>query len=554
MRDLRSTLRNPTLPTFRMPGILLIASLAVCLISAALAVFGPGLSAEFLVLDTEFSASAHPVADLVWSAVFPASPPGAHLLSAILHGINASLLLILICQLGQTLAPTDNAPSPLPLTILATGVWMFHPANVESVVVASRVGELLGLTASLTALNFYARLDFARPLLKQTGYWTACLFHAMGTLCSFHAIGLFAAFLSLNSLAPHRIGLKPKSNAQIALESAPFLVIAIGSIGMMTNLTGAFSEPIPVVATELLGLWNIARITIRCMVPWPLPAFEIGQRLAATLILTICLAATFRRKRFPGFFALWTTHLTLLAPSLLSRGDTVHTSHLFTTTLMIIGGVLWLRMSPRAIPARHVRFVALPVILALTWQCRIELRHWRNDHSLWQHLAATLPDGPQRARAWEQLGNRRLDNGDFAAASLAYTEALAITPDSQTAPLLFSSGIASEHTGHPEEAIAFYNSAVRLDPNLTKAWRRLGLLLYARGSVSEADETFRHAIALHVHDLDLHVTYGEALLDRGEVGRAAIITGSAMAIETNDPALKERYRNLRERVAATRRP
>ncbi|MEO1172199.1 MAG: tetratricopeptide repeat protein, partial [Myxococcota bacterium] len=105
------------------------------------------------------------------------------------------------------------------------------------------------------------------------------------------------------------------------------------------------------------------------------------------------------------------------------------------------------------------------------------------------------------------------------AAQRRITEALARTPDSPMLSVL--NGMVAEADERHEEAVRAYRNAIRLDPNLPVARRRLGQLLVQLGQVEEARTQIDRSLRVDRTDLGALMIAGLLSERLGEV-RAAM--------------------------------
>jgi Flp pilus assembly protein TadD len=80
-----------------------------------------------------------------------------------------------------------------------------------------------------------------------------------------------------------------------------------------------------------------------------------------------------------------------------------------------------------------------------------------------------------------------------------------------SAPLHFDLGLALSNQGQAAEAIAEYQTAVRLDPDFAEAHCDLGVELAKRGSTNAAVAHFRAALRSRPNDVTTHLNLGLAL-------------------------------------------
>jgi tetratricopeptide (TPR) repeat protein len=86
-------------------------------------------------------------------------------------------------------------------------------------------------------------------------------------------------------------------------------------------------------------------------------------------------------------------------------------------------------------------------------------------------------------KGWFCLGNLHFTQSQFAAAEVAYRQALALQPNQVT--IHNNLGYTLQQQGHFDEAIACYQKALELQPNCIEAEANLGNALHKQGKLSE---------------------------------------------------------------------
>ncbi len=105
----------------------------------------------------------------------------------------------------------------------------------------------------------------------------------------------------------------------------------------------------------------------------------------------------------------------------------------------------------------------------------------------------------------------------------------------------YERGCGMEEEEAPEEAMAAYRRALKLEPGLADAHVNLGRLLHERGETAEAERHYRLALAARPEDATSAFNLGVALQDLGRLRDAAGAYEAALAI---DRALADAHYNL----------
>ena len=120
-------------------------------------------------------------------------------------------------------------------------------------------------------------------------------------------------------------------------------------------------------------------------------------------------------------------------------------------------------------------------------------------------LTAAVGADPADAEAWSQKGLAHVALGDPQAALESHARAIAAR-GAASAHDAFGRGNALALLGRGDEAIAAYDEALALQPDLAEAWSRRGSLLREAGRLDEAAAAWQQALA-HGADRDLHAYY-----------------------------------------------
>jgi tetratricopeptide (TPR) repeat protein/Tol biopolymer transport system component len=129
--------------------------------------------------------------------------------------------------------------------------------------------------------------------------------------------------------------------------------------------------------------------------------------------------------------------------------------------------------------------------------------------------------------------------GDFAAAIVEWTKALAMGTDDARAHVNFGMSLAG--TGRTEEAIVQYQQALALQPSYAEAHNNLGNALVRLGRLDEAIGHYRQALEGDPASAEAHSNLGTALTEQGSLTDAIGQFGAALAIRPDYP---EAHNNL----------
>ncbi len=131
----------------------------------------------------------------------------------------------------------------------------------------------------------------------------------------------------------------------------------------------------------------------------------------------------------------------------------------------------------------------------------------------------TLEKNPNCWMAYDNLGNKLSDAGQWKDAIEQYEQALRLKKDDSAT--LNNMGLASCETGRPEEAIDYCRQALHFRPKYPEAYNNLGNALMQTGQPEEAIKNYEQALALNPRYVKAYYNLGAALAQSGR-NQAAI--------------------------------
>ena len=142
---------------------------------------------------------------------------------------------------------------------------------------------------------------------------------------------------------------------------------------------------------------------------------------------------------------------------------------------------------------------------------------------------------PKMAEAHLNLGLLLLDT-DPAAAAAAFSHAADLMPTEGRPRFLY--GLALEHTGHLDEAVAQYRKAAELSPREYEIAFGLARALLRLNRAPEAEIEFRRAIALKPDEAPAQLGLGQALGAQKKYGDQADVLANYLKLRPDDRAAR----------------
>jgi protein O-mannosyl-transferase len=444
----------------------------------------------------------------------------------------------------------DNAPYPPDATFLAFVVallWSLHPLQTEAVTyIIQRVESLMALFFLLTFYCFVRSVDSPKPR-----FWQGC---AVG------ACLLGAATKEVIAMAPILVLLydrafvagsfaeawRRRRRLHLAL-AATWLPLAalVASTGWNRNGTSGFDIGVPPWAYWMTQFEALARYLWLSVWPHPL-VFEYGtfwvHRIAeaagyALLLVPLAVATLVAVWRWPvpGFLGAW--FFGILAPTSIMPGRiqmiVEHRMYLpLAAVIALVAGVVGARGGRRGLTAL--------LVLAAALGCLTESRNqvYRSALALWSDTVAHRPDND---RAQNNLANALLDAGRIPEAIAHYETALRLKPDYPEAHS--NLGNALLQVGRIQEAIAQCQAALKLEPKYAKAHNNLANALLDAGRTPEAIAHYETALRLKPDDPKTHYNFGNACLKAGRVPEAIAQYEAALRLKPDDAEARYNFGN-----------
>jgi tetratricopeptide (TPR) repeat protein len=496
--------------------------------------------------------SAFWVEHLLWGD----APLGYHLVNILLHATAACLFVVFLRRLAVRGA------------WLAGVVFALHPVCVESVAWISEQKNTLSAVFYLLAALAYLRFERGR----------APRWYALGLACFVLALlsksvtaTLPAALLVVLWWRDGRISWR-----RDGLALAPWFGVGAAA-GLFTawverTLIGAAGAPFALnlgercllagrVASFYLGklLWpdNLIFVYPR----WTVAAGTWWQWLFPLGATGLLLALWGRRRRGRGPLAAALLFIGTLFPALgffnvypfLFSYVADHFQYLASLGVIALASAGWDQWAagPPANPPPAAARRTIPVATAAAILCLLfglTVRQARTYGDVVTLYRTTLARNPAAWLAHSNLGNILASTGHPQEAVAEYDEALRLVPDS--AGFHYDRANALVQLGRIPEALAEYAQAIRLKPDYGPAEGSLARVLAGQGRPAEAVPHFEAAIRLLPGDAEAELNLGTLL---GQMGR---LPGAIVHLEAGlrlRPDFPEGHNNLANALAAAGR-
>ena len=516
----------------------------------------------------------HPVTTLshmLDCQLFGLNPFGHHLVSLLLHTINALLLFWILNSLTGTIWPSA----------FVAAVFALHPLQVDVVAwAAERKTVLSGLfwLITMAAYIHYTKVPRLRRYILLLLVFGLCImtkpvvvtlpcalflldYWPLGRLkWPFHISGI----VTVESTSKEA-GQQPVSLRRLVIEKIPLFALS-AFLGMMTFVAqqgGGSVIPLEHIPLSY-RIGNIFLSYIRYMgkMIWPsrLAVFyphPTSTNLPANTVLTCMLLFglisvfsiyTYRRRRYAAVGWLW--YVGTLVPVIglvQSGGQAMANRYMYIPMLGLLIMAVW-GICDLLARIRYRKIIlslsAAAVLSALGVISRHQVGYWHDDIALFKHAAEVVPDNWW---AYQLLGRALVEQGRLDEAINSYKESLRIVPGSMEA--LNDIGYALLQQGRLDEAIALYRQMlpdipdVNEDisatiPNITatntlkygklnliiecysQAHLNLGAALSRKGNLDEAIRHYIEALRVKPDYAVARKNLGNAFLQKGRLDQA----------------------------------
>jgi Tfp pilus assembly protein PilF len=490
--------------------------------------------------------------------------PGAHhVANVVLHAATAMLLFLALRKMTGALWRSA----------FVAAVFAIHPLRVESVAwVMERKDVLSGLFFMLTLWAYAAYAQRRRASCSKCPpeysvsffccpwYWLALVCFTLGLLSKTMLVTLPCVLLLLDHWPLGRTTLPGSAPVwrRLVVEKLPFLLLsAAGSVITILTAVAAIAGAQPTSMLARIGnaLTAYANYIGQMLYPvglevlYPYHDYHAPLGIIAISSVVLCvisLGVVAGMQRFQYLTVGWLWYLGMLVPviGLLQAGTHAH-SHRCTYLpqiglyVMIAWGMADLC---RKWPRRRIFLgvVTMTVLSCLLLLARIQTSYWRNSLTLW---TKAIESEPRNCIALNNLGTALHAIDRINEAIPYYEHALRISPDYKDAHV--NIGVALYTLKKPDQAISHFNKALQTGTASAKDHRNLGAALDAIGETEESIRHYKLALEINPDYADAHNSLGLPLARQGKLDEARQHFEIALKLATgqNQQALAEQIRS-----------
>jgi len=474
----------------------------------------------------------------------------SHLINVLLHALNSVLVYFL---LKRTLCRDTGA---------AAGALLFAvlPVHAEAVAGVSNRMDLLALTLLLPMAILWTYLEVdpthVKPLFRS---WAMVSFF-LACLTKETAFMLPVVLFSWTILGRKRPGWGSAVNLSYVASVALAVLLlrwAVFTHESASGAAGTVKAGVLLPPDGLSRMLKVLSVNMRlAILPFPNRflwagsdlSFEWTTILAAAFFVLLVVWALRKCSWEAGQGLLWWSIFTLPVLGLFNLGQVAAAeryAYIPSVGLVMIIGGLTASLSDRVTNRKHVRYLALSLILILGTGAAFHTRPLRNEISLFQKV---LDTNPNFATIHLNLGVALAREGHQEEALQSYERAAALVPG--WSDVAFNRGNLYYRTGRYEEALKEFRLVLKNDPADWEAELNLGNVYAALGRTEEAVASYGRAADLNLSSGKPLVGLGVLAARDGEFSRAVRLFNAAAGRE---PGLTEAYEGLGESYLAVGR-
>jgi Flp pilus assembly protein TadD len=174
---------------------------------------------------------------------------------------------------------------------------------------------------------------------------------------------------------------------------------------------------------------------------------------------------------------------------------------------------------------------ALPIQIAATNPVAVPLARTNLPPESPTTLSSNYVSDTEKSAAYQNSGNKYLEEGRFADAIAQYRMAVKLSPQDEDAH--YNLALALAKAGNSAEAQKEYLEAIDIYPVYPEAHNNLGNLLLAEGNLEAAVTHFKAALATSPRDPTIHNNLGHALARQGEFTKAIVAFQEALRLKSD---------------------
>lgn len=344
---------------------------------------------------------------------------------------------------------------------------------------------------------------------------------------------------------------EPATLRRCMIEKLPLFVLS--AVGCLTTLWAqreAFPPPDAAPFAWRIGNAAVAAagyvgqlfwpVHLAVLYPHPGKSLSINLAIAAGLLLAvITLGVWWMRHKCPYLLVGWCWFLGMLVPvsGLVQVGSQASADrYTYLPHVGLVIALVWLAADVLRNRVRLASFAALTVVLAFAVAAWRQTGYWRDSITLFSQALAHAAPHPA---IYNNLSNALADAGRADEAAAFCQKALELDPLDAKACNNMGNLLAAR--GRSDDAIAWYYRSLALAPQDIHTMINLGNVLAGAGRLAEAADRYQAALRLEPYFAEAYGNLGNVLASQGRLDEAIASQRRALAL---NPELAESHYNL----------
>ncbi|MFI5215768.1 MAG: tetratricopeptide repeat protein [Candidatus Limnocylindria bacterium] len=441
-----------------------------------------------------------------------------HLVSLVIHVVNAMLLLVVLARMTGAWRPS----------FLVAALFALHPLHVESVAWIAERKNVLS-----TFFLFLTLWAYERHVTKRGGRWypAVILFFALGLMAKPMLVTVPFLLLLLDYWPLQRFGRSPggaRSAIPLVVEKLPLFLLTLGSCivtlhfqrqeGALASLASLplarrLANALMAYVGYLGKLIFPVDLAVIYLSPASWPAGWVGG--AAVALALASFFAVRHARRQPHLFTGWFWFLGTAVPiiGLVQVGNQFMADRY--AYIPLIGLYIAIAWSAAALIASRpwlapaILGLVAAALIGCAWLSMRQVADWRDKVSLFTRAVAVTRDN---AVARVNLGEALLEQGEAAKAEPHLREAVRLLPlgDAQDNTRI-NLGVALVSLGRVEEGIREYGEVLKTSPDNAAAHMNLALALQSQGQIEPSLVHYQAALRLDPANANGHAAFAYLL-------------------------------------------
>ena len=502
-----------------------------------------GITKESVVwaLTSSYAANWHP---LTWLShmldcqFFGLNPFWHHMTNLLFHVVNSLLLFGVLKKMTGAVWRSG----------FVAAVFALHPVHVESVAwIAERKDVLSGFFWMLTIAAYIRYVE--RPAIGR--YVLVFLVFGLGLMAKPMLVTLPFVLLLLDYWPLNRIQRKYERNTgtsirRLIVEKIPllFLVGVSSAITYVAQRSGGAVvtvENVPLAYRVFNALVSYIRYfgkmiypeRLAALYPHPGNSLAMWQPIACFAVLSLVSLAVIYFGRRQRYLAVgWFWYIGTLVPviGLVQVGSqAIADRYTYIPSIGIFILLAW-GVTELSLKWRHsktiCRIIAGVLLVLLLVLTRIQVRHWRDNLTLYGHALAVIKNNYPM---YYNYGYELEKTGRVEDAILSYKKAVRIAPDHFNAHSNLGALLCKQ--GKFSEALKHFQRAVQIKPNLAKTYNNLGALFARQRKFDEAITYYQQALQINGNYATTHYNLATAFQAQKKFDEAIKHFKDALRIE-----------------------